>query len=183
MTEPDKNKRVVLRGEDNPRRSKRGRKTGPRTGPEAIKTAELRAQVLTLRKQGWSYAAIGEALGFTAQRAYAVLTEALNELIKEPTQQMFDLEIERLDSMLTAVFEAAEQGDAKAIEMSLRIMERRAKLLGLDKQSEQAPPSERYAVVQIIGVPAEVKVNGHAHDGADTPVNGHAALNGHPPSR
>lgn len=156
------------------RRSKRGRKGGRRpkskTSPKAIETAELRAQVLALRKQGWGYDAIGEAMGFTKQRAYQIVCEELAALIKEPAQQILDLELQRLETLLLGVATDAEKGDPRAIDSELRIRERRAKLLGIEAPQKQqlditsgggplpaasGPPT----VIQIVAVPAKARAS------------------------
>jgi hypothetical protein len=43
-----------------------------------------------------------------------------------------DLELQRLDALYLKAWEAVEEGDLPSIDRCLRIMERRAKLLGLD---------------------------------------------------
>lgn len=55
----------------------------------------------------------------------AIMTPTVDAARKE--------ELERLDTLITAVWPAAESGDDKAINTYLRLAERRAKLLGLDK--------------------------------------------------
>lgn len=138
------------------RRRKGGRRPKSKTSPEAIATAELRGQVLGLRKQGWSYQAIGEALGFSGPRAYQILQEALKELVVEPTEQVRQLEIERLDAMLTGVMESAEKGDALAISSALSIMARRARLLGLDAPTRQDHTSGGEPLGPALGMPTKI---------------------------
>src|SRR5262249_20774878 len=153
------------------KRRKAGRPPKSKTSPEAVATPQLRGQVLALRKQGWGYQAIGEALGFTAQRAHQIVTEALDELIKEPAQQILDLELQRLEGMLLGVMEDAEKGDPRAIDSALSIMARRARLLGIGAPQKQqldltsgggplpaasGPP----AVIQIVAVPAKARADG-----------------------
>ena len=43
-----------------------------------------------------------------------------------------ELEVQRLDAMLYAVWNDAQQGDAGAVSTALKISERRSRLLGLD---------------------------------------------------
>jgi hypothetical protein len=116
-------------------------------------TAQLRAQVLALRTQGWTYKSIGSAMGFTGARAYQVLQQSLAEVIKEPAAEIIALELARLDTLLTGCFEQAEAGDTVAIDCVLRIMAHRARLLGLDK-ALPVVSNEQPLVIHIVGVPA-----------------------------
>ena len=170
-------------------RSKRGRKAGRRqkskTTPEAIATAELRAQVLELRKQGYGYQAIGDAMGFTKQRAYQIVTEELAAIIREPTQQILDLELQRMETLLQGVADDAAKGDPRAIDSELSIRARRARLLGIETPQKQqldltsggAPlPAAAGAptVIQIVAVPATARSDGDSQEKGATATAGGA---------
>jgi len=91
---------------------------------------------LRLRARGLTYQAIGDELGVTQQTANRYVLEALANLraeAGEAAQEVRELESMRLDRMLSAVWDLAEAGDIKAIETVLKLMERRAKLRGLDQ--------------------------------------------------
>ena len=49
---------------------------------------------------------------------------------------MRDLEAARLDAMLLPLWRRVQQGDERAVDRALKIMERRARLLGLDAPSK-----------------------------------------------
>jgi len=57
---------------------------------------------------------------------------ALRETLREPAEQVRALELERLDLMLVAVWPSALGGDIAAQQQVLRLMDRRARYLGLD---------------------------------------------------
>lgn len=97
-------------------------------------SAALRDQAMALRKQGWNHAAIAEACGVSTKTVRTVLAEVLKELrqTKESSRDRLDIEVARLDALLTAVFPAAEGGDTRAVDSALKIMERRARLLGIE---------------------------------------------------
>lgn len=57
---------------------------------------------------------------------------ALRARMQEPAEDVRRMEIERLDRMLNAMWEKIDEGDEKAITAGLKVMERRARLLGLD---------------------------------------------------
>lgn len=101
--------------------------------PEAF---EHRAKALELRRKGYSYDAIGEALGITQQSAHALVQRTLRAIIREPGEDVIAMERERLDAMHRALADRIEEGDVAAIDRGLAIMQRRARLEGLDKQPE-----------------------------------------------
>jgi len=114
------------------------------------KEREIRA--LELRKSGATYRAIGESLGITEQGAHKCVMRAidkLNEKIIEDAVQVRRLELERLDRLFLAIYRTAIQGNLDAIDRILRIMTRRAKLLGLDAV-EQAEVSWREEIIVLL---------------------------------
>jgi len=95
-------------------------------------------QALELRKAGVSYAVIAERLGYRGPSgAHAAVGVALKKTLQEPADELRQLEVERLDAMLLSIWPQVKQGNQGAIDRALRIMERRAKLLGLDAPVKQ----------------------------------------------
>jgi len=102
--------------------------------------AERRVRSFDLRKAGASYRAIGRALGISecqAHRDVHVTLDALANEERESAQHIRELELERLDSMLRALWPAVTRGDTSSISTALRVAERRARLLGLDAPVKQ----------------------------------------------
>jgi len=101
-----------------------------------IRTTEKTLKALELRKQGMNYTQIGEKLGCarnTACRYVLSELENLAERCREEAVHVRDLELQRLDDLYLIAYRAIIDGyDLPAIDRCLRIMERRAKLLGLD---------------------------------------------------
>jgi hypothetical protein len=60
-------------------------------------------------------------------------------MLREPAEQARNLDLKRLDAMTLALWSQARQGNQGAVDRLLRIMERRAKLLGLDAPTKVAP--------------------------------------------
>jgi hypothetical protein len=110
-----------------------------KTAAKSIKQQERATHALNLRRAGASYAEIGKALGVTKQRAFAIVKTQLDELaatVNEASTAVRQLELERLDAMQIASFQKAVRGETAAVDTVLRIMDRRAKLLGLNAPSE-----------------------------------------------
>lgn len=74
---------------------------GPKaiTSSTSIKQAERRAEVLRLRLDGHTLAAIGDRLGIRADSVHDIITRALRDMTREPAEQLLDLELARLDSL------------------------------------------------------------------------------------
>jgi hypothetical protein len=108
------------------------RKGAGRLSARAIAVAEKRAQALRLRARGETFHRIAETLGVTTGRAHQLVDEALRETVQAAADDLRKLELERLDMMMPAVMEKARRGRLRSVYTMLRIMERRARLLGLD---------------------------------------------------
>jgi len=109
------------------------------TSPKRVALAERRAIVLDLRKQGYTFHAIAQRIGgVSVATCYRDIVESIAAITREPASELVKLELLRLDEMQRAIYTDAIGGKLAAIKTSLTIMERRAKLLGLDNP---VPPS------------------------------------------
>ena len=93
-----------------------------------------RIRVLQLRAAGESFDAIAQQVGYQSRgNAHRAYEQAMGEVTVAGVTEMRKLENERLDTLLLAVWSAAKRGDVAAVNAALRIMDRRAKLNGLDR--------------------------------------------------
>lgn len=99
--------------------------------PELI---DKERQAIELRRAGATFDDIAKALGYaTPQGAYLAYHRALKRtLVEAGADDMRELELDRLDRLQRAVWSRALQGDIQAINTALKILDRRAKYLGLD---------------------------------------------------
>lgn len=112
-----------------PRRTARNRQP---TSPERIDVDKRRKEMLDMRVRGMSLRAIAAELGMHHSSVSEAIEAELAELTREPAERLRTVELERLDEMFEGLWTKAKSGDGFAIGNALRIMERRAKLLGLD---------------------------------------------------
>jgi hypothetical protein len=92
------------------------------------------AKVVELRLMGRTYEEIAKECGYrSASGAWQAYQRARTEIIIEPLEELRHLELMRLDDALLSISDRAFSGDLPAISTMLKIMDRRAKLLGLDK--------------------------------------------------
>lgn len=101
---------------------------------KARKTERI-ARAFELRKAGLSYRRIADQLGYSHEMVRQDINGMLATITTdtvENAKELVSLELARLDDMTISLWPEARQGDRKAIDTVLRIMERRAKLLGFD---------------------------------------------------
>ena len=83
--------------------------------------------------EGMKFDDIAAELGFSGrQGAYDAVSRELKAITREPAEEVLRLDLERLDKMWGIHYLNAQAGDAMALSSCMRIMERRAKLLGLE---------------------------------------------------
>lgn len=105
-----------------------------------------------LRVEGLSWDEVADAVGYaghqvaqTEVRAY--LQRAAMELSVEQKLESLRLEIDRLDTLQAAVWPKAMMGDTKAVDSVVRIINTRAKMLGLELLHEQKGTTTNNTVI------------------------------------
>jgi hypothetical protein len=92
------------------------------------------AEVVKLRRGGLTWDLIAERVGYAfPSAAHAAYQRAAQRVVAEDIEAIRQVETERLDLAQSAIWGKVLQGDNPSITNLLRIMERRAKLLGLDQ--------------------------------------------------
>ena len=112
-----------------------------KTSGERLTAAQRRSQALALRRQGETLKTIAGELGCGVTRVHqyvAAELQKLNEQAGEDARLMRKLEAERLDRATTGIWPKVIRGDLLAIDRLIKIMERRAKLFGLDGPTKTA---------------------------------------------
>lgn len=103
------------------------------TSPRILNASERQAQAIELRKAGVTFRAIADACGYkSVAGAYTAVQSGIRKVLREPVEELVTLELARLDEMTLALWPGVKRSDVKAIEKMLAVMERRARLLGLD---------------------------------------------------
>lgn len=155
---PGDGKVIPIKAEDRepaqPR--KRSARNGTRSNAAAINTAERRADAVQLRRAGLSFTRIAETLagkyrqpGYDRASAYRDVRTALDRIIEEPARELKAEELDRLAALQSAHWSAAMKGDVPATVTILRIMQHRAKLVGLESPIKH----------DVSGTGAEVTIN------------------------
>lgn len=104
-----------------------------KTSENRINATIRHKQALELRMAGYGYQDIADRLGYkSTASAYDAIQSALKKTLQEPADAVRSLEVKRLDTMLSGIWVAVRNGNLQAIDRALKIMTRRAELLGLD---------------------------------------------------
>ncbi len=83
--------------------------------------------------EGKSFDQIAEEAGYNSrQAAHDAVKRALDRIEREPADALVKLDLERLDVLWQIQYINAQAGDVQAMAACMKIMERRARLLGLD---------------------------------------------------
>jgi len=92
---------------------------------------------IRLRKMGYAYEQIAAQLGWKSrQAAYAAIKAALQADQHEAVEEMRTLEGLRIDDLQKAIYASALKGDLAAQDRVRHLMERRARLFGLDAPTQ-----------------------------------------------
>lgn len=99
-----------------------------------IDSKKREARVFELRIQGGTFDQIANEVGYSGPSgAWQAYQRVKSEFIYESVDESRQLELMRLDELQVAVWDRAINGELPAAHCVLKIMDRRAKLLGLDK--------------------------------------------------
>ncbi|WP_055477608.1 sigma factor-like helix-turn-helix DNA-binding protein [Sphaerimonospora mesophila] len=141
-------------------------------------TAVRDAEACRLRARGLSYEQIAEQLGVSRSNAYLAVQRAIADIVREPAEEVRQLELVRLDEMhraalgvLEATHYVVDKGKVvmwdgqpliddgpvlAAVDRMLKIQARRAALLGLD--AEKKVSLSGGVTYEVVGVdPAQLK--------------------------
>lgn len=98
-----------------------------------FKTLDREAECVRLRRQGLTLEEIAKIVGYANPAVVSnALKRAYARITAEDVNEMRQLESARLDHLQHANWDAAMQGDYQAGSLVLKIIDRRAKLFGLD---------------------------------------------------
>lgn len=125
---------------------------------QSEQAAERRVEALKRRIAGGSYRAIARELGVSEAQAFRDVQAELDKLAQqaqEEASRLRVLELRRLDEMLIRLSpmlypKSGDNVNLGAIDRALKIMERRAKLLGLDAPTQNKHEVEMPQAVQAL---------------------------------
>jgi hypothetical protein len=139
-------------------------------------TQARQIKAVALRLAGLDFQSISDQLGYTNRSVAAQdVDRAISARIEDGTRsidELREMELLRLDRLQAAAWAKALAGELKSIELVMKIIDRRCKLLGLD-----AP--ERHEVVTLDWLDTQIRdlqarIAARATDGAPAAIEGPA---------
>lgn len=109
-------------------------KTRRKAGIEAAEIAQRQIMALELRKSGYSYRRIAANLNISHQQAWLDVNSELKRLAEislDNAAELRQMELERLDMAIKGVMPFIESGSAPHAMALVKIVDAKAKLLGL----------------------------------------------------
>lgn len=137
------------------------------TSPRRAAVAGKKARALQMRAAGATFREIGLALGVHKTYAQSLVHKAILETVQENADQYRAVEGETLLQLQRSFMPSALRGDPKAAVVILRVMERRARLFGLDAPTKIAVDADVDA--EIAALAAAVVIPGEVEDPEDEP--------------
>lgn len=109
-------------------------------------------QVLSLRFRGYEKADIANVLGIKEDRVDSIILRVAKAQADEARiETVREAELAKLEEIEdTFLPKAVSDGDVKAAGVVLKCMERRASLLGADRQVKPSAPTNNFTLVQIL---------------------------------
>lgn len=103
------------------------------TSPTAIARRERDLRCVNLRRAGMAWQDIATQLGYSDPgHAYQRFMVIMKDYPREDVETARDVEADRYDQLQRAIWAKCLQGDTWAIDRALKLMDQRARLLGLN---------------------------------------------------
>lgn len=109
------------------------------TGGPSVETAQnaLRTRMaLEARAAGFEYYQIADKMDISVKAAEALVKRGLKATLREPADDVRKLELKRLDMLMQVFFDQAMKGHGPSVDRVLVMMERRARIEGIDAPLE-----------------------------------------------
>ena len=147
------------------------------TGSKAT-AAEKRKKALDLRRAGWSFDDIAAEVGYANRgSAHRAVKQGIADITRESANELLELELARLDDLQAGAYDAARNGDLFAVDRVLKIIDQRARFLGLyDRKPDDTTAEARAAILGfkegLKGLFGEDDTYGQVTDGSAEHVPG-----------
>jgi Sigma-70, region 4 len=112
--------------------------------------AHIDTQALRLRSLGYTYRRIAEEMGCNVGTAYSRVQRALAQIPAEAVDEYRSIQRQQMDDLMATYLPQALAGDYKSAELVMKLLDRRAKLEGID-----APA--KHEVITIDYIDAEIR--------------------------
>ena len=118
--------------------------------PDEAAMLQKEREAITLKAAGATYAEIGRLLNMDRSNVAKMVKRALLREHSDAVDEYRRVEGERLDRLQRAVWGQAMGGDTDAVKTIIRVMQRRARLFGLDAPVRHTITTEMDAQIEAL---------------------------------
>lgn len=170
------------------------KRTGPKkpsrpTRKRNVRAVDRRARAMDMRRDGASLRAIATALGMSCAAVHETIQVGLRETIEPVSDELREMELQRLDVLWRKLQKGVNAGEADAIRAAVRVIDTRAKLLGMNAPDRHEHTGPGGAVLSLVVDTGLVKVQGTPSPVKIQPIHTPEELTGankateHPPEK
>ncbi len=124
--------------------------------PKRARLTDRRRRALELRMKGLTFADIARQVGYASPSgAYEAVKKALASEAFDEAAEFRKLHIARLETLLAGIWNLAREGKLGAVDRVLNLLEREARLLGLDLPPQPQEPPEELPMKAYINFPMD----------------------------
>lgn len=144
-----------------------------KTGRQKLLRRQRMKECVQLRIAGLTYAEIAERLGIGETTAYEAVKDALEWYAKDTEQEakrLKEIQSARIERLILAVWPQAVKGHMAAVDRVVRLLDRQAKLHGLDAATRHDLKVDGEAIVFTVDASSGIGVRlgrSDAEDGED----------------
>lgn len=149
--------------------------------PTKLKRIQDTERALELRRQGYTFRQIGHEMKITHRAAHKLVTDAFKatqKYAKAQAEEMVQLHLERLEGTWKSLQGRIDKGESRAAEVGLKVLEREAKLLGLDAPAKQevSVSYSHLSDAELLDEARRLQLDVHIHPPKQLLLPGEAAL-------
>lgn len=129
-------------------------KTGGQASQTKILSLQRARRILELRQQGFTQAEIAQDLGISTQAVSKRLQKMMAEIATQKDQladELWYLNMNRLEELLRKFYGKSLEGEYKAVDRCIRIIEMESRLAGLLDRERSTPSDISVVVAKLVG--------------------------------
>jgi len=122
-----------------------------KTSPRRIIARQREREALALRTAGHTYERIAETMGVSIGTAYNCVTRALRVTVKEIAEEADKLRAQQLEQIRVGkagIWQAYQDGAGWAVDRMVKLLDREARLVGLDLKPEVVLEGPKILVIE-----------------------------------
>lgn len=122
-----------------------------KTNKTAIERAEKMDRALQMRREGNDLRTIANELGYkSVSGVHDLIKAGVKELYRENAEELFELQMDRLDMGMKALLPGLQMGDPKAVTALVQLHDRYSKMFHLDELHQNDTNADADAALALL---------------------------------